>query len=338
MRKIIAIIVLAFVLIASILFYQYSSRSDDASTLVVYSGRSEALIGPLLKQFERDSGISLDVRYNSTAPLATQILQEGDNTPADVVFFQESGYLDLLAEETLLLPLDPSLLEQVDVRYRDDEGYWIGTSARLRVLAYNTDLLTPEQLPETLQDLADEQWRDKIGWALSNASTQAHLSALRELWGEEALTEWLLAIKANQPKRYASNAQILNAVANQEIAIGWLNHYYLYRLKQQRPDLAVANYDFPAQGQAGNLMISAGAGILASTEKADLAQQFIAYLIAAPGQTYFTEEDFEYPTQSGFPVNTALPSLDDISLTEVPQSVLVDVVPTIQLLESLKLF
>ena len=130
----------------------------DEETLVIYSGRSESLVGPILAQFTQETGILIDVRYGSTDTLASQLLIEQENSPADVVFFQESGYLGVLAEQDLLEPLDDTLLSQVDTPYRDENGYWLGTSARMRVLAYNVDKFTGDEatvsLPETLEDLA----------------------------------------------------------------------------------------------------------------------------------------------------------------------------------------
>lgn len=336
MRKLAGILVFAAVALIIILFFWFS-KTDDMQTLVVYSGRGEALVGDLLQQFEQESGVKLDVRYNATAPLATQILHEGSNTPADIVFFQESGYLGLLAHAGLLRPIAPALLQQVDETYRDPGGKWLGTSGRLRVLAYNSEKLAGDDLPETLQDLSDPEWRQQFGWVPSNASMQAHVSALRELWGEQTLKTWLRAVKANLPRQYASNAQIVNAIASNEILIGWTNHYYLYRLKQQRLDLPVENYNFPPAGKAGNLFIISGAGITASSTKPALAEQLLAFLISEQGQNYFTEQGFEYPTRTDYAVNEKLPDLSTIDLADVPQSVLTNVTPTVVILEELNL-
>lgn len=201
--------------------------------LVVYSGRSEALVAPLFAQFEKETGIKLDVRYNSTTAIATQFLNEQKDSPADVIFLQESGYLTMLSKAGLLQPLKADLLNQVEPNLQDDKGYWVGSSARVRVLAYNTDKLKPEDLPKDLTELALPQWQNKLGWAPTNASMQAHVSALRVLWGEEPTFKWLESVKNNKPHAYQKNAQIVNAVGQGEILIGWANHYYAHQLKNK---------------------------------------------------------------------------------------------------------
>lgn len=268
-----------------------------ADPLVVYSGRGESLVGPLYAQFEKETGIKLDVRYNSTSAAATQLLHEAKDSPADVAFFQESGYLSALAEAGLLAKMDSEAIDNVDQRYRDKDNHWVGVSARLRVLAYNTDKLKPEQLPQDLSELADKKWHSRVGWAPTNASAQAHINVLRKLWGDEKTKQWLKALDNNGSVRYSRNSQIVRAIANGEIDLGWVNHYYLYQLKQQNPKLPVANFHFPEQGKAGNLLIVSGIGITHHSTKKQQAEKLVEFLLSERAQNYFHERNFEYPTR-----------------------------------------
>ncbi|HLF66284.1 MAG TPA: extracellular solute-binding protein, partial [Gammaproteobacteria bacterium] len=239
----------------ALLFAFFTCSALFANDLVVYSGRSEALVAPLFAQFTKETGIKVDVRYNSTASIATQFLNEQKNSPADVIFLQESGYLTMLSKANLLVSLKSELRDQVDEHLQDTYGYWLGSSARVRVLAYNTDKVKVEDLPKDLKELTDPKWLKQIGWAPSNASMQAHVSALRVLWGEEPTFKWLEGVKANQPLSFQKNAQIAQAVGQGELLLGWSNHYYTHQLKKQNPNLKVANYHFPESGKAGNILI-----------------------------------------------------------------------------------
>ena len=306
-----------------------------AAPLVVYSGRSESLIGPLLKQFQEETGIQLDVRYNKTPELTTQLITEGKTSPADVMIFQEAGYLGILAKSNLLKPLDKKLLAQVQPNFQDKDGYWIGTSGRARVLVYNTKLVQTSELPKSLAELANSKWQKRIGWAPSNASMQAHVNALQHLWDQEKTENWLKSIKALNVTTYPNNAAQVKAVASGEIAVAWVNHYYLHQLKQQDPSITAANYHFTAPNDAGNILMLAGAGIHQNSSKLEEAKRLLEFLVSKSAQTYFAQKTFEYPTRPGIPAHADVTPVDQLNLAPIKQAWLADVGPTVALLQKL---
>lgn len=311
------------------------SMQTWAEKLVVYSGRGEALVGPLLERFTQETGIELDVRYNNSPAITTQLLTEQEDTPADVVFLQDPGYLSVLGEAKLLTKLDDDLLQQVDERFRDDTGYWIGTSGRARVLVYNANKLKPEDLPKTLEELPSSKWTGRIGWAPSNGSAQAHMSAMLEVWGKEKFVDWLKQMKALKPVAYTRNSAIVEAVHNGEIDLGWVNHYYALRLAEHNPQFAAVNYRFPVDGDIGNVLMTAGAGILKSSSQKELARTFIEYLLSPSAQQYFAEVGFEYPTRPGIPTHPKVIPLADMGFAKVNENVLADVQDVVVLLQEL---
>ena len=180
-----------------------TAPTETVESLTLYSGRSQVLIEPLLKEFTKQSGIQVEVRYDkSTQNLATRLLSEGAQTKADVFFAQDSGYLGALAKQKVLAQLPDALLGLVPETHRDAQGKWIATSGRARVLVYDPSAVKPDDLPKTLSELTDSKWKDKLGWAPGNASFQAHVSALRHLWGEEKTADWLKKMASLNPKTY----------------------------------------------------------------------------------------------------------------------------------------
>lgn len=335
-RKLSITIVIILIIIGGVIFLK-TRQGQSGDTLVVYSGRSAALVAPLFQQFEQDSGINLDVRYNDTPPLATQVLQEGDSTPAEVLFFQDSGYLGLLANAGLLQQLDPEILNQVDPAFRDPGGYWVGVSGRMRVLSYDPNVISEQDLPKTLTDLLDPKYKGQVGVTFDNPSFQAQITALRTLWGEQKTLEWLQGLKDNDVRNYGTSPQVVSAVANGEILMGLTNHYYLYNLKKNNPNLAAANYIFPAEGKDANLMIVSGIAITEGSHQVALAKKFIEYLLSPKAQQYITMAVYEYPTRSGFAANPELPDIKQTELADINQTVLADLNPTIQDLQQLGL-
>ncbi len=288
--------------------------------VTIYSGRQENLVGPLIGRFEGATGVDAAVRYAGTPELALQILDEGDNSPADVFLAQDAGFLGLLANEGRFQKLPDELLARVDPRFRSPDGFWVGVSGRARVAVYNTDKLTEADLPASVLDFTDPKWKGQIGWAPENASFQAFVTALRLVKGEEAARAWLEAMQANDPVAFGSNDEIVAAVGRGEIQVGLANHYYVYELKAaEGEDFPVANHFF-ADGDPGALINVAGVGVLDGAANAEQALRFVDYLLQRDAQTYFAEETFEYPLIEGVPSAGDLKPLAEIESPDLDLS------------------
>lgn len=270
-----------------------------SAKLIIYSGRSENLVGPLIERFEQDTGIDAEVRYGETAELAATLLEEGANSPADVFFSQDAGALGALTQAGRLARLPSDLLEPVDARFRSSSDEWVGVSGRARVLVYNTDEVQESDLPADVTGLTDPRWRGKVGWAPTNASFQAFVTAMRRLDGEDATRQWLEAMVANDVQVYDGNAPIVEAVGNGEILAGLVNHYYLYRFLAEQGDEFPARNHFFADGGADALVNVAGVGVLDTASNPDAALAFVRYLLTEAAQQYFADETVEYPLASG---------------------------------------
>ena len=114
-------------------------------------------------------------------------------------------------------------LDRVAERFRDSGGKWVGTSGRTRVLAYNTDAVKADQVPESVFELTDPQWKGQVGIAPTNASFQAFVTAMRLSAGEEKTKQWLIDLKKNEPKTYEKNTPIVRRSAS-EFFIGAVDH------------------------------------------------------------------------------------------------------------------
>jgi len=308
--------------------------NEPAQMLTIYSGRNENLIGPLIEQFREASGIDVQVRYGGTAEMAAAILEEGDNSPADLFFGQDAGALGALAQTGRFTTLPDTLLEQVEPRFRSPDGQWIGISGRARVLVYNTDELSEADLPASVADLTNEEWQGRVGWAPTNGSFQSFVTALRALAGEEEARAWLEGMIANDAQIYPSNSTIVTAVGAGEVAVGLVNHYYLYRfLAEQGDEFPARNYYFPA-GDIGAMINVAGVGILNTSGNTTAAEQFVEFLLSTEAQQYFANETNEYPlTGEGIAINPLLQPLDEIVTPELDLNNLADLQGTLELLQ-----
>lgn len=286
----------------------------DRAALTIYSGRGENLVGPLLEQFAESSGIDIDVRYGNSADLALLLAEEGDRTPADVFYSQSPGAVGFLAREGLLEPIDGDVLDAVDQRLRNESGLWVGVTGRQRVLVYNRDLVEPSELPASVFELTETQYRGRVAVAPENASFQDFVTAMRMLEGEETARAWLCAMDANDAPLYANNNSIVAAVSRGEVEMGLVNHYYNFRFLAEDPQLPSRNHVF--RGDVGALLIVSAATVIADTDQRDEAQQFIEFLLSEDAQRYFAQETFEYPLVPGVAPAADLPPLASLDVPD----------------------
>ncbi|TAK30428.1 MAG: iron ABC transporter substrate-binding protein [Chloroflexota bacterium] len=306
--------------------------AKSAGTLTVYSGRDEKLIGPVVERFKKETGVDIKVRYGDTAELAAAILEEGKNSPADVYFAQDAGALGAIASAGRLAKLPDVIVQRVDERFRSPKGEWIGISGRARTVVYNTKALKPEDLPDSILGFADPKWKGKIGWAPTNGSFQAFVTALRITEGDAAASRWLEGIKANGAKTYKNNTAIVQAVGTGEVEVGFVNHYYLFNfLKEQGESFPARNYH-PRAGDAGAMMNVAGAGILDTSKNVKTAEQFVQYMLSSSSQQYFADQTFEYPLVEGIKVHPTLVPLAQLKLPKIDLGNLSDLQQSLKLL------
>lgn len=296
-----------------------SGGGDSTGPLVVYSGRSEELVQPLIDEFQASSGVEVEVRYAGSTDLAATMLQEGETTPADVFYAQDPASLGSVAG--LLSPLPDRLLDLVDSRFADRDGRWIGTSGRVRTFVYNTE--TTIGLPESIDDVTDARWAGHVGVAPTNGSFLAFVAAMILERGEEGTREWLERLAAGDPKDFPGNSPIVEATDAGEIDGGLVNHYYLFRLRAEGAGANAENWFFPAGG-VGNLVMPAGVGIVGGTDHPEAAQQFVEFLLSQGAQEYFATETFEYPLISEVDPVEGLPRLSEIDAPDIDLSALAD--------------
>ncbi|HEC23847.1 MAG TPA: iron ABC transporter substrate-binding protein [Chloroflexi bacterium] len=335
MRKQIVLLISFAALVSTGLFSACTSQEtavEDPGTLVVYSGRNENLVGPLIERFEAQSGIDVRVRYGDTAELAAAILEEGANSPADVFYAQDAGALGALAQAGMAASLPEDILSLVEPRFRSPEGLWVGVSGRARVVAYNVERVSPEELPASILGFTDPEWAGRIGWAPTNGSFQAFVTALRVVEGEDAARAWLEGIQANDPVVFPNNLTVLEGVADGTVDVGFINHYYLFRKLAEDEAYPVALY-FPTGGDAGALVNVAGVAKLASSTQPDNAEAFIRFLLSEEAQTYFRDQTFEYPLAAGVEADPRLPPLSSIETPDIDLSDLEDLEGTLRLLQ-----
>lgn len=307
-----------------------------ADALTLYAGRGESLVAPIIAAFTDATGIEVNVRYAGTAELAVLLQEEGDATPADLFWGQDPGALGAVVDR--LAPLPEGTLELVPAALRDDEGRWIATSGRQRVMVYSTERVAEDELPASITELTDERWRGRVAWAPTNGSFQLHVTALRKTLGEDETRAWLEGMIANEPVVFSGNTPIVQGIGDGEADIGLVNNYYL-------PRFLAADEAFPVRvahfedGDIGNLLSVAAIGITAGSDDYDEAVAFVDFLLSPQAQQYFAGQVYEYPVTQTVILRADQPTLDSLAANapEIDLNDLSDLEGTLDLLREVGL-
>ncbi len=287
-----------------------ATPSSDGA-FVLYSGRDEALVQPLIDQFEAASDIKVEVRYGNTAELAALLIEEGDATPAQVYLSQDAGALGALSDAGLFSTLPSDVADAVPAGLTSTDGSWVGVTGRARVITYDSTKLDEQDVPTSVDAFTEPEWSGRLGIAPSNASFQSFVTAYRVLNGEEAADAWVAGIAANNPQIFDNNRSILAAVNEGVVDAGLINHYYWFaQAAESGADSMRAQLSYPTTGDAGSIVNVTGAGILNNGEMDADALEFVRYLLSSDAQDYFVEQTFEYPLVAGVEAPAGLPELE----------------------------
>ena len=295
-----------------------TAGADAEGPLVVYSGRKDVLVGPLVERFEAATGLDVEVRYGTDAELLATMAEEGDATPADLFWANTAGALGAATAQGLLDPMPDSLLGR-PAEFVPSGGRWVPVTTRFRVLAYHPQRIDAASLPTSVFELpAQTAWRGRIGWTPTYSSFQDFVTALRLLHGADSTRAWLDGMRALAPKAYPSNGPMIEALEAGEIDVALTNHYYVLRAlhggeegeaetaAETAPDAPrVAIHTF-APGDAGNLALVTGAGLVRGSRHREAALRFLSYLLSADAQAFAASEVQEYPVVSGTPTPSFL--------------------------------
>ena len=307
-----------------------SDQAQDVTELTVYSGRSETFIAPFFAEWEKQSGIKLNIRYGDSAELSAQILEEGANSPADLFLSQDAGSLGAISQAGLFTSLPTEVAQSIPAKFVAENRNWVGVTGRARVFAYAPDRV--KAFPLSVADLTKPIYKNQLGIAPTNASFQAFLTAMIESNGKDFAKSWLKGLQANGVKIYLKNSAIVEAIDKGEISIGLVNHYYTWEVSQGLGRAINVKNGYFAPGDVGNLINVSGAGVLASSKKQKAAENLINYLTSAPTQQKFVTDTHEYSLFAGANPPVDVPALDKFGAPAIDLGILKNVKATQDLL------
>jgi len=298
-----------------------ASSEPVTGAITVYNAQHESLTQAWADAFTKQTGVIVTLRNGNDPEIGNQLVQEGAASPADVFLTENSPAIALVEQAGLFAPVEPTTLDQVPAAYRPSTGNWTGIAARTTVFAYNPTLIPEANLPASLLDLQDAEWKGRWAASPGGADFQAIVSALVELKGREAASTWLTAMKANFTA-YQGNTSVMKAVNAGEIPGGVIYHYYWYgnEAKTAENSQNVKLHFFRNQDPGAFVSVSGG-GVLKSSKNPAAAQAFLRFITGVDGQTVLrTGDSFEYAIASGVPAHPDLVPLADLEAPPIDPS------------------
>lgn len=338
-RILTALLILAVGLTACAPATSQAAPADSVGKLVVYSGRSEALIQPVLDSFQaKYPQVEILLKAGSNSALANALIEEQSNPQADVFITTEMFTAQSLAQKGVFQPYLPKRAEALPAEFIGPGQTWVGLTRRARVILYNADLVKPEDLPLSIFDLTDPKWKGQVAAAGStNGGMQAHIAAMRKLVGEEATAKWLKGLLANDVTFFGGHTDVRKAVGAGEFKLGLVNHYYYHLQKAEGSNVGVI-YPDQGQGQIGLLSNVTAAAIVQGAKNLPAAQALLDFLISPEGQKLFAEGNYEYPLLPGVALREGVAPLETFRLAEIDiPSTALDLDATFNLIEAVGL-
>lgn len=299
--------------------------------LTVYSGRTEDQIEPIFREIEDLLDITIDDRYGDSAGMVGQIAEEGEDSPADLFYTQDSGTLGQLKQEGRTAELTDEVVDTVPEEYRDPDGTWTGVSGRTRSIAYNTDEWDAEDLPnDILAYDSDDRFDGEMGWRTDSGSFLSFVRAMMIEYGADRTEEWVNGLQDLDINNYEGGSTTPRAVADGEVSVGFVNHYYVGRLLEDDEDEPI-NVTF-TDGDVGSLFNVSGVAVVDTADDRELAREFVEAVITTDVQEMFVDLNAEYPVVDGVEYVGDMPQLEEINPPSFDLNDLADVEPAQDLL------
>ncbi|MCS7018748.1 MAG: Fe(3+) ABC transporter substrate-binding protein [Cytophagales bacterium] len=294
---------------------QAEQQATDSLVVNVYTHRHYDADKQLFADFEKLTGIKVNVKTASADELQKLMEMEGANCPADVLLTVDAGRLVRAKDKGLLQPIQSAVLNaNIPAHLRDGEGYWYAFTQRARVIVYNKEKVKPSEL-STYEELTSPKWKKRILVRPSdNIYNQSLLASIIAHKGEETALLWAKGIVANMAREPKGNDRDqIYAVANGEGDIAIVNSYYLGQMlhsKEAADTIAAKKIGifFPNQADRGAHMNVSGGGVAKYAPHKENAIKLLEFLSSEQAQKVFAEANQEYPVKPGVPLSATLAS------------------------------
>jgi iron(III) transport system substrate-binding protein len=304
------------------------AHADD--DLVVYSGRKESAIKPVVDAFTKRSGIAVKLKTGKTSGLANELIQEKTRPRGDVFISTEAGVMEILAKTGVLDNYMPPGAKDLEPGLRSHLGQWTAISSRARVLIYNKKLVSDREVPRSVLQLTHPKWKGKIVIASTRErTTLSWVSSLVATKGLPFTRNYIASLYVNGLKIVPDNTDVWQGVGRGEFAVGLTNSPNYFLARKANYPVGVVYPDQEDDGLGTMLNLNAIA-LVRDSPNPEAAKRFIDFTLSPVGQRLLIENAFEIPLKPDIIDSTPLTGFRRTPVTEEQLAELAE--PTLRLL------
>lgn len=295
------------------------SCHKQSNEVVVYTSVDQLFSEPILKAFERESGIKVRAIYDTEETKSTgvlnRLLAEKENPQCDVFWSGDPMRVIVLKNEDISAPFHSDIADDISQVYKDADGYWIGFSARARVLIYNKKVLNEVDVPQSIFDLSNEKY--KGNFAIANplfGTTTFHFAALFSSLGNEKAKQFLADLKNNDVVIATSNGDVKKRVMNGEIACGLTDTDDAFEAMKESDEVGMLFLD---QKGMGSLIMPNTVSLIANAPHIANAKRLMNYILSKETEAKLAVSCAQMPLHKGVKTPEGISSLDHIVPMEI---------------------
>ncbi len=288
--------------------------TNNSNVVVVYTSVDQIFSEPILKGFEKETGIKIKAVYDTEETKSTgvlnRLLAEKENPQCDLFWSGDPVRAIVLKNRGITLPYHSKVADGIDTVYKDHEYHWTGFSARARVLIYNKDMLDVESTPKSIFDLTKEVFKGKV--AIANplfGTTTFHISALFEILGDKKMKRFLTDLKNNEVVIATSNGDVRKKVVQGEVACGITDTDDAYEAIKNGANIGIVFLD---QQGFGSLIIPNTVNLIKESPNQENGRKLMNYLLDRKTEAKLAKSCAQMPLHKGVEIPENIPSLDNI--------------------------
>ena len=292
---------------------QPESTDNGGRTVTIYVSTDRVFSEPVLREYEKRSGVKVNPVYDTeetkSTGLANRLLAEKPRPQADVFWSNEPVRTLVLKSRGVLAPYKSPSAEGIPAALVDPDGYWTGFSARMRVIAYNTKLVKPDEAPTSVFDLADPKWRGQVAIADPRfGSTSFHVAALYAIAGDQKMDDFFRRLKENGVRVVDGNSVVRDLVVRGEVKVGLTDTDDVNVALEDGQPIAMV---LPDKEGLGVPVMPNMVSLIANGPHPDEGRRLIDYLLSSDVERQLAQsEAVQIPLHTGVPGPKNIPSID----------------------------